>query len=149
EQTAQVELTEVPYKGGAAAVTDLLGGHIDMIFETVAAARPFIDSKQVRVLGVTSDSAQEALPDATPISAMGFPNFHMESWFGLFVPAGTPGEVAVKLNAAMAVAVKDPEVGASFRSMGSVPVAVGLEDFSKTLEEQNEVWKEVLKDIQL
>lgn len=149
EQTAQVELTEVPYKGGAAAVTDLLGGHIDMIFETVAAARPFIDSKQVRVLGVTSDSAQEALPDATPISAMGFPNFHMESWFGLFVPAGTPGEVAVKLNAAMAVAVKDPEVGATFRSMGSVPVAVGLEDFSKTLEEQNEVWKEVLKDIQL
>ncbi|NYT23609.1 tripartite tricarboxylate transporter substrate binding protein [Alcaligenaceae bacterium] len=149
ERIADIKLTEVPYKGGAAAITDLLGGHIDMIFETVAAAKPFIDSKQVRVLGVTSDSAQEALPEATPISEMGFPQFHMESWFGLFLPKGTPAEVAARLNDAMAVAVKDPEVGETFRAMGSVPESIGLDDFSKALEEQNDVWKDVLEGIQL
>lgn len=149
EQTANIKLTEIPYKGGATALTDLLGGRIDMIFETVAAARPFIDSKQVRVLGVTSDSAKAALPGATPISDMGFPKFHMESWFGLFLPKDTPSDIAVKLDHAVSEAVKDSKIKEAFLSMGSVPVSVGLQDFEKTLQEQKTVWQDVLKGIQL
>lgn len=149
EQTAGISMTEIPYKGGAAALTDLMGGRIDMIFETVAAARPFINSGHVRVLGVTSDSAQAALPSATPISEMGLPDFHMESWFGLFLPKDTPSDIAKTLNQAVSKAVKDPAIKEAFLGMGSIPVSVGLQDFENELLEQEEVWKEVLKGIQL
>ena len=84
------QMRQIVYKGGSQAMVDLVGGQIDMVFETVAAARPLMDGKRVKVLGVTSKNRLPGLPGVAPLAQIGVPNFEMQSWQGVFAPAGTP-----------------------------------------------------------
>jgi len=96
---ANVRMSHVPYKGAGPAMTDLLGGQVDMMFATAAAAAPMIASGRLRALGVTSPNRSDAMKDV-PAIAEAVPGYSVESWYGLFAPAGTPPDVVAKLNAA-------------------------------------------------
>ena len=103
---AKVEMTHVPYKGSGPALTDLLGGQVDMTFGTAAAVGAFLDSGKLRALGVTTTERSPALAQVPTIAESGVPGYAAESWYGLVAPAGTPPEVIERLNAAAKKAVQ-------------------------------------------
>ena len=103
---AKVELTHVPYKGSGPAITDLLGGQVDMTFGTSSAVGAHLDSGKLRTLGVTTTERSPALAQVPTIAESGVPGYAAESWYGLMAPAGTPPEVIERLNAAAKKAVQ-------------------------------------------
>ncbi len=102
---AKVEMTHVPYRGAGPAITDLLGGQVDMMFGTAAAVSPFVQSGKLRALGVTTAQRSPALPNVPTIAESGVAGYAAESWYGLYAPAGTPPDVIARLNAAAKKAV--------------------------------------------
>ncbi len=121
---AGVDLTHVPYKGAAAAITDLLGGQIEVMFTTVASVAAYVQSGQLRALAVTSAERSAAFPDLPTVAESGVPGYAAESWYGLYAPAGTPADVIARLNTSVARAVGSP----AFKSLEQVEgltVAVG------------------------
>ncbi len=112
------------YKGAAAAITDLLGGQIEVMFTTVASVAPYVQSGQLRALAVTSAERSAAFPDLPTVAESGVPGYAAESWYGLYAPAGTPADVIARLNTSVARAVGSP----AFKSLEQVEgltVAVG------------------------
>src|ERR1700676_3806788 len=103
---AKVNLTTVPYKGAAPAITDLIGGQIQVMFTTVASAASLIEGGQLRALAVTSAERSPAFPDLPTVAEAGVPGYEAESWYGLFAPAKTPKEVIDRLNQSAAMAVQ-------------------------------------------
>jgi tripartite-type tricarboxylate transporter receptor subunit TctC len=106
ENLAHVDLTHVPYKGAAPAITDLLGGRIELMFTTVASVASYIEGGQLRALAVTSAQRSPAFPDLPTIAEAGVPGYAAESWYGLYAPAGTPADAVARLNASAATAIR-------------------------------------------
>lgn len=104
--TGKVNLVHVPYRGAGPAITDMLGGQIDMMFGTVSAVAPFIASGQMRAIAVTTTERVPALAKVPTIAEAGLPGYAAESWYGLYAPAGTPPAVIARLNAAAKRAVQ-------------------------------------------
>jgi tripartite-type tricarboxylate transporter receptor subunit TctC len=100
QSITQTKMRQIMYKGGSQAMVDLMGGQIDLIFETVAAARPMIDVKRVKVLGVTSSQRLASLPGVPTLEEAGVPKFEMQSWQGVFAPAATPKHILSNVWAA-------------------------------------------------
>jgi len=115
------ELQQISYKGGAAAMTDLIGGQIDLVFETVAAAKPMLDAKRVRAIGVTAAHALPSLPGVRPLADQGLKGFEMQSWQGVFAPAGTPKPIVDRLGNEIAAVVATPAVQQRLRALGVEP----------------------------
>ena len=103
---AHVELTHVPYKGAAPAITDLLGGQIEVMFSTVASVASYVEGGQLRALGVTSAQRSPAFPDLPTVAEAGVPGYAAESWYGLYAPAGTPPDAITRLNTSVASAIR-------------------------------------------
>ncbi|MBO9329942.1 tripartite tricarboxylate transporter substrate binding protein [Achromobacter xylosoxidans] len=139
-------LRQIVYKGGSQSMVDLIGGQIDMVFETVAAARPMIDSKRVKVLGVTSAAPLADLPQARPLAELGLPGFQMQSWQGIFAPAGTPAPVVDRLAREIAAVVETPEVRAKLLMLGVAPDGRGSAAFAQFQRSEIEKWGKVIKD---
>ena len=98
KQTTNADIVSVAYKGGGPAVTDLLGGHVEMYFSTPSAVLPHIEAGKLRALAVTSKNRLDELPDVPTFVESGYPDLHITAWFGIFAPAGTPDAVVSKLN---------------------------------------------------
>jgi tripartite-type tricarboxylate transporter receptor subunit TctC len=137
-------LRQIAYKGGSAAMVDLVGGHIDMVFETIAAARPMIDGKRVKVLGVTSKSRLANMPDAAPLAELGLPEFEMQSWQGVFAPAGTPQAVVDRLSMELAAVVAMPDVQAKLRNLGVEPDGRKSREFASFQRAEITKWGKVI-----
>src|SRR5205085_8141006 len=103
---AGVNLTTVPYKGAAPAITDLLGGRIQVMFTTVASAAPLIAGGQLRALAVTSAERSPAFPDIPTVAEAGVPGYSAESWYGLYAPAATSAAIVERLNKSASAAVQ-------------------------------------------
>jgi tripartite-type tricarboxylate transporter receptor subunit TctC len=103
---AGVDITHVPYKGSGPALTDLLGGHIQMIFSTVPSAAAYVRSGQLRALAVTSAQRSVAYPDLPTVAEAGVPGYVVEGWYGLYAPTGTAPDVVNLLNASVAKAIQ-------------------------------------------
>src|SRR6266850_6427965 len=103
---ARVNMTTVPYKGSAPAITDLIGGQIQVMFTTVASAASLIEGGQLRALAVTSAERSPAFPQLPTVAEAGIPGYQVESWYGLFAPAKTPPEIIERLNQSVAKAVQ-------------------------------------------
>src|SRR5205814_1213808 len=103
---AKVNLTTVPYRGAAPAITDLIGGQIQVMFTTVASAASLIEAGQLRALAVTSAERSPAFPHLPTVSEAGVPGYDAEAWYGLFVPARTPADIIDRLNKSAAAAVQ-------------------------------------------
>lgn len=143
---AKVNLTTVPYKGAAPAITDLLGGRIQVMFTTVASAASFIQAGQLRALAVTSAERSPAFPDVPTVSEAGVPGYAAESWYGLFAPAKTPPDIIERLNKSAAAAVKSEAFKKLGVSEGLVMVASPPDELGRYFHEQEERWRKVIQD---
>ena len=139
-------LRQIIYKGGSQAMVDLVGGQIDMVFETVAAARPMIDGKRVKVLGVTARNRLPNLPGVPPLAEAGVPNFEMQSWQGVFAPVGTPKPIVDRLGREIAAIVAMPEVRDKLRNFGVEPDGRASEPFAQFQREEIAKWGKIIED---
>lgn len=139
-------LRQIVYKGGSQAMVDLVGGQIDMVFETLAAARPMIDGKRVKVLGVTSRNRLPALPGVPSLAEAGVPGFEMQSWQGIFAPAGTPKAIVDRLGKEIAAIVAAPDVQDKLRKLGVEPDGRTSEAFAVFQRAEITKWGKVIKD---
>jgi tripartite-type tricarboxylate transporter receptor subunit TctC len=143
---AGVNLTTVPYKGAAPAITDLIGGQIQVMFTTVASAAPLIEGGQLRALAVTSAERSPAFPSLPTVSEAGVPGYDAEAWYGLFAPAKTPSDVIDRLNKAAAAAVKAESFKKLAVNEGLVPVASPPGELDRYFRLEQERWRKVIQD---
>ena len=142
---AKVNLTTVPYKGAAPAITDLLGGQIQVMFTTVASAASLIESGQLRALAVTSAERSPAFPDLPTVAEAGVPGYAAESWYGLFAPAKTSPEIIARLNKSAAKAVQSDTFKRLSVSEGLVLVASPPDALDRYFQEQEARWRQVIQ----
>jgi len=114
----KTEMTHVPYKGGNAHILDLIGGRLNVIFDTSTNSMPLIRSGKVRPLAIGLAQRSPDLPNVPTFAEAGFPEFQFSAWYGMFAPARTPKDVVAKLSAALATALKNPEVIEKLKGVG-------------------------------
>jgi tripartite-type tricarboxylate transporter receptor subunit TctC len=141
-----IKIVHVPYKGAAAALNDLLGDHIDAMFDALPVEVGQVKAGKVAGLAVTSAKRSPALPDVPTMAESGFPDFVTYNYFGLLATPGTPPAVIKKLQEAVAKAVKAPDVVAVFEKQGMTSVGSEPAEFAKMLSEDLERWTQVIKD---
>jgi tripartite-type tricarboxylate transporter receptor subunit TctC len=137
----------VPYKGGAPAITDLLGGHIDMVFNNKSTLLTHFKAGKLRPLAVTSKARWPELPDIPTMQELGVTGFPTEVWFGVLAPAGTPGAIVGTLNAAINDGLASAEVRASLAELGLEAKIGSPQNFAAALSEQARDWKTVIDTI--
>lgn len=146
KNVARVNLTAVPYNGAVPAITDLIGGRIDVMFTTVVSAASLVESGQLRAIAVTSAERSPAFPQIPTVAEAGVPGCAAESWYGLFAPAGTPGDVIDRLNRSAASAVRS----GAFRNLavneGLVMDALPPEALDRYVRGEEERWRRVIRD---
>jgi tripartite-type tricarboxylate transporter receptor subunit TctC len=143
---AKVNLTTVPYKGAAPAITDLIGGQIQVMFTTVASAASLIAAGQLRALAVTSAQRSPAFPELPTVAEAGVPDYSAESWYGLFAPAKTPKEVIDRLNRSAAAAVQSEVFKKLAVNEGLVLVARPPDELDRYFRGEEERWRKVIQD---
>jgi len=141
----KVQMTHVPYRGAGPAITDLLGGQVEMIFGTAAAVATFVDSGKLRAIGVTSASPSAALKGVAPIG-QDVPGYQVESWYGLYAPAGTPAEVIAKLSAAAKKAAASPDFAKKIEQEGLSIVASDPAELDRYVKAEEVRWRKVVKE---
>ncbi|WP_020203428.1 tripartite tricarboxylate transporter substrate binding protein [Cupriavidus sp. WS] len=145
ESKANVDLMHVPYKGGSAAMTDLLGGQIDMMFEIFPTALPHMQSGRLRALGVTSLKRMPQLPELATLAESGVPGYEMATWHGMLAPAGTPRDIVVALNQSLARALATPALQARFAAAGLQAAPASPEDFGRFIHAEVRRWSGIVK----
>lgn len=143
---AKVDLTHVPYRGAGPAITDLLGGQVDMMFATAAAVTPFLQSGKLRALGVTTAQRSPAYPNVPTIAESGVSGYAAESWYGLYVPAGTPSDVIGKLNAAAKKAVESDTFRKRAHDEGLIISASDPTELGNYVRAEEARWTKIVKD---
>jgi len=143
---AKVNLTAVPYKGAAPAITDLIGGQIDVMFTTVASAASLVESGQLRAIAVTSAERSPAFPQVPTVAEAGVPGYAAESWYGLFARAGTPPELIDRLNRSAASAVQSEAFRRLSVNEGLVTVALPPEALERYFLAEEERWRRVISE---
>jgi tripartite-type tricarboxylate transporter receptor subunit TctC len=139
-----IDLVHVPYRGGAPALTDLIGGQIQVAFIDMAASIEFIRAGELRALAVTTAMRSAALPDVPAIGEF-VPGFEASQWVGLHAPKNTPSEIIGKLNAEINAGLADPKLRARFADLGGTVLAGLPADFGKLIADDTEKWGKVIK----
>ena len=141
---AGVNLTHVPYRGSAPAITDLLGGQIQMMFDTPVVMLPHVAAGKMRALAITSPKRSPQLPDVPTVAESGYPQLEANLWSGLLAPAGTPPEVVAKINATFNEAMNTPEMRAALQKLGAEPQAMSPQEFGRFLAAETQRWSAVV-----
>ena len=139
-----VDVGHVPYRGGAPALTDLLGGQVQVFFGTAPSSIEYIRSGKLRVLAVTSATRSEALPNV-PTMGEFVPGYEASGWTGVGAPKSTPAEIVDKLNKEINAALADPKIKARFADLGATTFPGSPADFGKLIEDESEKWAKVVK----
>jgi tripartite-type tricarboxylate transporter receptor subunit TctC len=139
-----VQLTHIPYKGSAPALTDLLAGTVDVIFDNLPPSLPHIRAGKLRALAVTTTTRSEALPEV-PTVAETVPGYEASAFFGMAVPNGTPPEIVDKLNKEVNAALADPNIKARLADLGGILIPGSPSDFGKVVGDETEKWAKVIK----
>lgn len=142
---AGVSITHVPYRGAGPALNDLLGGQVDLMFATAAAAATLVDSGKVRALGVTMTQPSPAFKNVPAVATL-VPDFLVESWYGLYVPAGTPEPVIERLTQAARKAAQSPEFEQKVAEEGLLIDAGGPEQLDAYVASEEKRWGKFIKD---
>src|SRR4051795_1827407 len=143
---AKVNLTTVPYKGAAPAITDLIGGQIQLMFTTVASAASLVEAGQLRAIAVTSAERSAAFPQLPTVSEAGVPGYAAEAWYGLYAPAKTPPEIVARLNKSAAIAVRSDAFKKLGVNEGLVMVAEPPAALDRYFLGEEVRWRQVIRD---
>ena len=143
---AQVDMLHVPYKGSGPAVSDLLGGQVNYMFDSITSARPHIESGKLRALGVTTAKRSKTLPNVPTLAEAGLPGYEVSPWFAVFMPAATPKDIVAKVNAALLEAMNDPDVVKRFETIGAEPVGSTPEEMAQHLAREGERWTKLIQE---
>jgi len=136
-------MLHVPYKGAGPALTDLMGGQVDVIFDNLPSSIGHIKNGKIRALAVTSAERDPSLPDV-PTVAETVPGYEATAWFGIGMPKGTPKEIIEKVNAEVNRALADPKMRAKLAELGGKPIAGTPEDFGKVIAAETAKWEKVV-----
>ena len=143
---AQVDMLHVPYKGSGPAVSDLLGGQVNYMFDSITSARPHIESGKLRALGLTTAKRSKSLPNVPTLAEAGLPGYEVSPWFAVFMPAATPKDIVAKVNSALLEAMKDPDVVKRFETIGAEPVGSTPEEMAQHLARESERWTKLIQE---
>ena len=143
---ARITMTHVPYKGMSPAVTDVIGGHVDVLIASAPSIYQHVKAGKVRGIGVTSKGPSAVVPDLPPLSSMGVPDYSFELWWGVLAPPKTPPEIVNAINVEMNRILATPEMREVFLREGAEPAAMTPERFARTIRDEIAGWKKVAKD---
>jgi tripartite-type tricarboxylate transporter receptor subunit TctC len=142
---AGVNIVHIPYKGNAPALTDLLGGHVEMIFAGVPALLPHIQSGRIRAIAIGSLKRFPALPQVPTFDESGLKGYEATTWFGMLAPAKTPKEIVSRLTTEVDKAIKSPDIQKSFVNEGLEPMGGSSEAFAKFIRSEIDKYAKVIK----
>jgi tripartite-type tricarboxylate transporter receptor subunit TctC len=142
---AGVKLVHIPYKGNAPALIDLIGGHVDVVFNGLTSAMPFIKSGKLRALAVTSIARAGSLPEMPTLDELGLRGFQAVAWNGLTAPARTPKDIIARINADVLKVVRSPELVERLKAEGSDPVGNSPAEYSAFLRDEIAKWARVIR----
>ena len=142
------DLTHVPYRGAAPAVTDLIGGQIQVAFTEMATSLGHVKAGKLRALAVTTTARTEALPDVPTLSDF-IPGFEASQWVGLVAPKDTPPAIIERLNAEINAALRDPAIKARFADLGGMVLPGSPADFGKLIRDETEKWAKVIQSAKI
>jgi len=141
----KIQMTHIPYKGGAPMTTDLIAGQIPVGIDVITAFVPMVKAGQIKALAVTTRTRSPLLPDVPTVVELGLPQLVAENYFGVSGPAGLPKEVTDKLGAAVAAVVADPAIVKRFEELGITTVKMGSAEFSAFVAKQVADWQPAIK----
>jgi tripartite-type tricarboxylate transporter receptor subunit TctC len=142
---AKVDLTHIPYRGASPALTDVLGGRVDVYFSVMASGIPLVRSGQLRALGVTTASRVQSDPDIATIAEAGVPGYDTSSWFAFFVPAKTPADIIKKIHADTVATLAEPPIKAKLDGLGLITVGSTPEELGAHFKSEMEKWEPVIR----
>lgn len=145
EVAASIKLVHVPYKGSSPAMVDAISGTVDLALSSVPSALGQIKAGKLRALAVTSAKRSTSLPDVSTIAESGYKGFDVSTWYGLFVPAGTPKDIVVRLNSEVNKLLDTPEMKNAIHAQGAEPQAMTPEKFSSLLKTDYQSMKDIVK----
>jgi tripartite-type tricarboxylate transporter receptor subunit TctC len=146
---AGVQLTHVPFKGGAAAITSMLAGEMQVGFSTLFGIRPHLPSGRVRALAITAAKRSPAAPELPTVAESGVPGYVVDQWYGIITGTKVPMPIVRKLNAAIGESLKLPDVAKRLASDGSTPVGSTPEQFSAHIRSEIAKWRKLVKEAKL
>lgn len=139
------KLLHVPYKGSAPLTTDLLGGQVDMSFDTITPVLPFIKEGKLKALAVTTDKRSSALPNVPTLQEAGVPHIAIGTWFGLLAPAATPKAVVTRLNTELVKIIQSPEFRKQMADIGAEPIGNTPDEMARQIREETEKFAQLVK----
>ncbi len=142
---AGVDMTHVPYKGSSPALTDLMGGQVQIMFDNLPSSLPLIKSGKLRAVAVTSLKRAPALPDVPTVAESGLPGFEASSWFGILAPAGTPAPIVARLNTEVNKWLQGPEAKQQLTTQGAAAAGGPPENFVAHIRAETDKWAKVVK----
>lgn len=145
KQRAGVQMTHVPYKGGQAAITDLISGQIDVLFEASPIVTPLVKQGQLRALAVSTSKPIQTLPDTPTVASQGLNPFEAVGWMGMIGPAGMDPKVVAKLHAALEKTMQDPAVKQKLDAIGMIPVGDRPDQFDRFIKSEYSKWGDVVQ----
>ncbi|MDP2706240.1 MAG: tripartite tricarboxylate transporter substrate binding protein, partial [Burkholderiales bacterium] len=146
---AGTQIAHVPYKGGSAAVIDLVAGRVDAVISPGMVVLPYIRSGKLRALGITAQARWSELPEVPTIDEAGLKGYSYVVWYGMWFPAGVPAEYVTRIRAEVVKALEDPQTKRAFTEQGTIPVASTPREFSKTIVEDIEFHRKLAARIGL
>jgi len=143
---AELSMIHAPYRGGAPAIADVVGGQVPMYFANVAEVLPYVKSDKLRIVAVSGEQRSADLPSVKTVAEQGYPGFSTGTWNGVAAPAGTPREVVDRIAASLAEAGKDPGFAAKLAAIGVSVLCNTPEQFAAKLVQDNKIWAAAVKD---
>ncbi|APW41472.1 Bug family tripartite tricarboxylate transporter substrate binding protein [Rhodoferax saidenbachensis] len=145
EKAANIQIRHIPYKGSNPALMDALAGNVDLLVSSVPSAIAQIKAGKLRALAVTSAARSSSLPDVSTVAELGYKGFDVSTWYGLFMPVGTPASVVNLVNAKVGELLANPDVKAAIHAQGAEPQAMKPEQFSNLLKTDYAKWKDIVQ----
>ena len=142
---AGVDLVHVPYKGSSGARTDVLAGHVQMMFDAVTTMAPQVRAGKVRALATSGRARSPVMPEVPTVAEAGVPGYEAVIWLGIMAPAKTPPAIVAKLNAEIARVVSRADVRQEWARQGAVPMSMGVDEFARYLREDVDKWAHIVR----
>ena len=144
KQMGQVDMNHIAYKGPAPALTDVIAGHVPVLFGSATSVLPAGKAGRVRILAITGRERAKSMPDIPTVAESGYPGFEVDAWYGVLAPARTPKDIVARLNREIVLLTKTPEVRQRFMALGLEPVGSTPEDFGRVIKQDLARWSKVV-----